>query len=243
MRVLKQTGRYTIIDDFLEPRDFDLVLEYAARSDYARNPRWIKPWDLSEEMPWQTGETVHTRGKALHPDDPRRAYPTGTAVDLVIKAILASDFYKESVPGSYVTARNYLHPQGSGLDWHDDGGRFSGAYSFYAHHRWHVSWGGELMIVEDPVGREPLPARRHMTGGRVETVEASWNVLHKEDLSEMLMERTTSTEFVFPKPNRIVFLKRGVWHKVAPVKTNAPFARCAIAGFFLGDDDDVQFWR
>jgi len=88
-----------------------------------------------------------------------------------------------------------------------------------------------------------MPARRHMTGGRVETIEASWNVLHKEDLSEMLMERTTSTEFVFPKPNRIVFLKRGVWYKVAPVKANAPFARCAIAGFFLGDDDDVQFWR
>jgi len=243
MRVLKRTDRYTIVDDFLEPRDFELVLEYVARSDYARNPRWLKPWDLADEMPWQTGETVHTRGQAMHPDDPRRAYPTGTAVDLVIKRILASDFYQESVPTTYVTARTYLHPQGAGLDWHDDGGRFSGAFTFYAHHRWHASWGGELLIVEDPIGRDPLPDRRHMTEGRVETVRASWNVLHKEDLSDMLLARATSTEFVFAKPNRIVFLKRGIWHKVAPVKHNAPFARCAIAGFFLGDDDDLQFWR
>lgn len=243
MHVVKQTAQYTIIDDFLEPADFELMLEYVARNDYARNPRWIKPWDLADEMPWQTGETVHTRGKRLHPDDPRRAYPTGSAVDRLIERILESAFYREAVPGTYVTARTYLHPQGSGLDWHDDGGRFAGAYTYYAHPRWHASWGGELLIVEDPIGREPLPERRHMEKGRVETVRGSWNVLHKEDLSEMLMARATSTEFVFARPNRIVFLRRGLWHKVATVKHHAPFARCAVAGFFLGDDDNVQFWR
>jgi len=38
MRVLKRTDRSTIVDHFLKPRDFELVPEYAARSDYARNP-------------------------------------------------------------------------------------------------------------------------------------------------------------------------------------------------------------
>ena len=243
MKVLKSTEQYVVIDDFLEPGDFELMLEYVARNDYARNPRWIKPWDLADEMPWQNGETVYTRGKRMRADDPRRAYPTGSALDRLLEAILASAFYRDAVADCYITARTYLHPQGSGLDWHDDGGRFAGAYSFYAHPRWHVSWGGELMIVEDSIGREPLPDRRHLVDGRVETIKGSWNVLHKEDLSEMLMARTTSTEFVFPRPNRIVFLRRGIWHKVAPVKHHAPFARCAIAGFFLGDDDNVQFWR
>ena len=67
MRVLKQTDRYVILDDVLPPEQFELMVEYAARNDYARNPRWIKPWDLGDEMPWQTGETVYTRGKALNP--------------------------------------------------------------------------------------------------------------------------------------------------------------------------------
>ena len=78
MRVTKQTDRYVILDDVLPPEQFELMVEYAARNDYARNPRWIKPWDLADEMPWQTGETVYTRGKALHAQDPRKAYPTGT---------------------------------------------------------------------------------------------------------------------------------------------------------------------
>ena len=61
MRVVKQTDRYVILDDVLPPEQFELMLEYAARADYARNPRWIKPWDLGDEMPWQTGETVYTK--------------------------------------------------------------------------------------------------------------------------------------------------------------------------------------
>jgi hypothetical protein len=243
MHVVKMTDVYTIIDDFLPSDQFALLLEYVARADYARNPRWIKPWDLSDAMPWQTGEIVYTRGKALHREDPRRAYPTGMAIDHLFATILASDFYRTRVPDRYVTARTYLHPQGSGLDWHDDGGRFDGAYSFYAHERWHASWGGELMIVEDDIGRSSLPEKRHMQHGKVEVVREQWNVIHKQDLSAMLLERATATEFVFPKPNRIVFLRRGTWHKVNVVKSNAPFARCALAGFFLGDADQSSFWR
>ncbi len=243
MKVLKATDRYTVIDDFLPAEEFELLLEYAARNDYARNPKWIKPWDLADEMPWQTGETVYTRGKHLGPDDPRRSFPTGMAVDLLLKRILASDFYRTRVPDSYVTARTYLHPPGSGLDWHDDGGRFAGAYTFYVHPRWHASWGGELLLIEDDIGRGPLPDKRHMVGGKVETEKGAWNVLHKDDLSAMLFERATATEFVFAKPNRIVFVTRGLWHKISLVKQNAPFPRTAVAGFFLTEADQTPFWR
>ena len=99
------------------------------------------------------------------------------------------------------------------------------------------------MIVEDVLGRSLLPEKRHMRDGRVETVKETWDVLTKDDLSELLMNGTTSTEFVFAKPNRLVFMLGGVWHRVNVVKRNAPFARAAIAGFFLGDDDQQSFWR
>ena len=206
MRVLKQTDRYVMLDDVLSPEQFALMLEYAARSDYARNPRWIKPWDLGDEMPWQTGETVYTRGKALGPQDPRKAYPTG-------------------------------------LDWHDDEGRFAGAYTYYVHPRWHAPWGGELMIIEDVLGRSLLPAKRRMRNGRVEMVKETWDVLAKDDLSQMLMDGASSTEFVFAKPNRMVMMVGGVWHRVNVVKRNAPFPRASIAGFFLPESDDTPFWR
>jgi hypothetical protein len=57
------------------------------------------------------------------------------------------------------------------------------------------------------------------------------------------MDGATSTEFVFAKPNRMVMMVGGVWHRVNVVKRNAPFPRAAIAGFFLGEQDDTPFWR
>jgi hypothetical protein len=91
--------------------------------------------------------------------------------------------------------------------------------------------------------RSRLPEKRHMREGRVETVRETWDVLTKDDLSEMLMNGATSTEFVFAKPNRLVFMRGGVWHRVNVVKRNAAFARAAIAGFFLPESDDTPFWR
>jgi Rps23 Pro-64 3,4-dihydroxylase Tpa1-like proline 4-hydroxylase len=82
-----------------------------------------------------------------------------------------------------------------------------------------------------------------MRDGRVETVTGTWDVLTKDDLSQLLLDGATSTEFVFPKPNRLVLLRRGVWHRVNVVKRNAAFARAAIAGFFLPESDDTPFWR
>jgi hypothetical protein len=82
-----------------------------------------------------------------------------------------------------------------------------------------------------------------MREGRVDTVRETWDVLVKDDLSQMLMDGATSTEFVFAKPNRMVFMTGGVWHRVNVVKRNAPFPRAAIAGFFLTEEDDTPFWR
>jgi len=99
------------------------------------------------------------------------------------------------------------------------------------------------MIIEDVLARSLLPEKRHMRNGRVETVKETWDVLAKEDLSQLLMNGATSTEFVFAKPNRLVLMVGGVWHRVNVVKRNAPFPRAAIAGFFLGESDDTPFWR
>lgn len=242
MDVVKQTDRLIVLDDFLPEQDFQLMVQYAQKGDYARNPRWIKPWDLGDEMPWQTGETVYTHGLEMRADDPRKAYPTGMAVDLMFDRLLGTKFVRQHLADTFVTARTYLHPPESGLDWHDDEGRFAGAYSYYVHPRWHASWGGELMVIEDEISRALLPDKQQMTGGEVRTVAATWDVIDKEDLSTTLMTHAKNTGFVFPRPNRLVIMRGGLWHKVAVVKRNAPIARCAVAGFFLPRDDDTPFW-
>jgi len=125
----------------------------------------------------------------------------------------------------------------------DDEGRFAGVYAYHVQPRWHASWGGELMIVEAVLGRLLLSEKRHMREGRVETIKETWDVLAKDDLSQLLMDAATSTEFVFAKPNRLVVMVGGVWHRVNVVKRNAPLPRTAIAGFLLGENDDTPCWR
>lgn len=236
MRVVKETDRYIILDDFLSGRDFALMLEYTQLNDYARNPKWVKPWDLADRPPWQSGETIYHPHKKLPPGDPRRQYPTGTAIDLLFERILETKFYRQHFKPtcSSVTARSYLHQQGASLDWHSDAGRFAGAYAFYCHPRWHACWGGELMLVEDDIPEDLLPEKQVMEDGEIQR-RKNWNVIHKDDLSALLFERTTGTEFVFPIPNRMIMLRRGMWHKINLVKNQAPMARCSVAGFFLPD--------
>jgi hypothetical protein len=236
VRVVKETDQYIILDQFLGDRDFSLMLEYTQLNDYARNPKWVKPWDLADRPPWQSGETVYHPVRRLPPGDPRRQYPTGTAIDLLLETLIETRFYRTRFKPtcSAVTARSYLHPQGASLDWHNDAGRFAGAYAFYCHPRWHASWGGELMLVEDDIPDDLLPEKEIMENGDIVT-RRNWNVIHKDDLSELLFARTTSTEFIFPVPNRMVIMRRGLWHKIGLVKNQAPLARCSVAGFFLPD--------
>lgn len=237
MRVLKETDAYIVLDDFLEERDFRLILEYTQLNDYARNPKWVKPWDLADRPPWQSGETVYHPEKRLPPGDPRSQYPTGTALDRLIERIIGTKFYRDHFKRDCksMTARSYLHEQGASLDWHNDAGRFAGAYAFYCHPRWHASWGGELLLIEDDIPDELLPEKEIMEEGRI-VRRRNWNVIHKDDLSDLLFQRTTRTEFFFPVPNRILMMKRGLWHKINLVKNQAPMARCSIAGFFLPDN-------
>ena len=237
MHVVKETENYIVLDDFLEDRDFRLMLEYMQLNDYARNPKWIKPWDLADRPPWQSGETVHHPHKRLPPGDPRRQYPTGTAIDRLFERILGAKFYRENFKERCpaMTARSYLHEQGASLDWHNDAGRFAGAYAFYCHPRWHACWGGELLLIEDHIPDELLPEKEIMEDGEIRR-RRNWNVIHKDDLSDLLFSRATHTEFIFPVQKRMVMMRRGLWHKINLVKNQAPMARCSVAGFFLPED-------
>ena len=96
MKVVRESDHYIILDDFLDERSFGLIHEYTMMNDYARNPKWMKPWDLADTMPWQSGETVSHPTKRLDAGDPRRQYPTGTAVDNFVEKVINTKFYRQN---------------------------------------------------------------------------------------------------------------------------------------------------
>lgn len=222
MKVVRETDGYIVLDDFLAADAFDLLWEFVQSSRYYRDPEWHRSWDIVDLPPW--------RSETHRCDGPNR---TGFALDLFWENILSSKFYRKNFNCPF-NSESYLHPPGSSLDWHHDAEAYVGAYAYYTHKHWHASWGGELMVIEDRLPLSDLPDRRHMENGEVVTVKGFSDSIHRQDLSALLMNGTTSAQFVFPKPNRMVMMKGGHWHKVSLVKSNAPTPRCSIAGFFLG---------
>jgi len=122
-------------------------------------------------MPWQTGETVYTRGKALHAQDPRKAYPTGMAVDLLIRKILDSKFYRERVPDHLRHRAHLPAPAGLGAGLARRRGPLRRGLHVLRAPALACLVGGELLIIEDVLGRRLLPEKRHMRNGHVETIQ------------------------------------------------------------------------
>src|SRR5260370_40005515 len=78
-------------------------------------------------------------------------YPSRTALDPLLKAVVDNASKWEKWVGESsrdwvsVIARPYVHPMSTSLSWHRDSySATSGAFVFYAHLEWNMSWGGEL---------------------------------------------------------------------------------------------------
>jgi hypothetical protein len=162
------------------------------------------------------------------------AHPTHTPIDLVIDAIVAME--KELRPWlgargegwAVLGASAAVSPPGTGMPWHRDAPHFAGSYAFYAHPRWNVEWGGELLLSDDLSIGEETGIYFHRVAG-----EAAPSHLDNEDASALLMARGLGS-FVAPKPNRLVVIRGGTPHAVAKVRAAAGrAARCSVNGFFV----------
>ena len=213
---------FTIIDDFLDEEDWSALWTEFQFAELNPVSRTVGAWKLADGVPLGGNEIVTPPRdeELLHkPEEPQR-YPSNTAIDAVITALLAeSETYSEIVGDDWarISARAYVYAQGSALSWHrDDSELFTGAFIYYAHPHWNAHWGGELLLAEDTDADLPI------MGHRFET----------EAFSEALLENGAG-RYVMPKPNRLVILG-GAPHAVAPVSAAAGSnVRASVSGFFL----------
>ncbi|HPF13391.1 MAG: 2OG-Fe(II) oxygenase [Planctomycetes bacterium] len=211
-----------VLDDFLDEEEWTELWTAFQYMELHPVARTAGAWKLEDGTPLGGQEIVTPmRDDPLVPDpeNPWR-YPSGTALDLVLSALLAeSASYAELIGDDWrkVSARPYVYPARTGLSWHrDDSELYAGAYIYYAHPVWDAHWGGELLVAEEVADDLPIMAHRFETGS----------------YSEALLERGMG-RFVMPKPNRLVILA-GAPHAVAPVSPAAGHnIRASVSGFFL----------
>jgi hypothetical protein len=113
----------------------------------------------------------------------------------------------------FVNFAPWVYPPGSGLSLHADEPGGAGSYIYFAHPEWRPHWGGILCVLDrdTPSCGDILPwlddreeARRALSPGH--------------------------GLFIFPKPNRLVFMAADALHFVTKVEGAN---RISIAGFFV----------
>jgi hypothetical protein len=212
------TDDVVVMDDVLSTSDFDAVRRQLADGRYesvhARG--WDKSWRLRDGMPLRGGAVYYDPAAATNGSGAR--YPTSTVIDHLIdlvRGVTAQHPHVAGLEGAEWVAIflcPWLYPAGSALSLHRDGGIYSGAFTYFAHSRWRVQWGGELLVVEPPFDGSPSPS--------------AW-------MDDDTPQPSIAT-CVFPRPNRLVLVGPDRPHIIGRVDASAgDHIRTSLAGFFL----------
>lgn len=199
---------FEVIDDLLPPAEFEALWRSVQQLRYETGGEWNKLWSLGDPMPAVSASTSSF-------DRPLGDGLDGL-VDAVRERMCASALF--DVPWAELLARVYLQPRGSRLGAHGDS-RFAGSAVFYAHPQWQPDWGGELLFPQMPPHDDGVaagPLDGPLADGRQRAREA----------------RHGAGRFVAARPNRLVLIRSGVWHRTQRVDADAGgHLRCAVAVF------------
>jgi 2OG-Fe(II) oxygenase superfamily len=220
-----------VTDCALPEPGFEALCREVAHGDYrfVHTQKWDKAFRLWDGHPLR-GESVYY--------DPQRVfgwkgatYPTSTSVDLLVDEVRQmSREYPDivGVEGADWVAlylSPWLYPVGSALTLHRDAERYSGSFTFFAHSRWSVHWGGELLVSPGVTAAQAM-----QTQSGAHDTDEPWM---SEDGYDAADDNGIAI-CVSPKPNRLVLLGADRPHRVTRVDQNAGMrVRASIAGFFL----------
>ena len=189
----------------------------SARYESVHARGWDHAWRLGDGSPLR-GSGVYYDPQGTRPTA-RARYPTASVVDEFIDTLRALTAEHPEVVGTEgvdwaaVFLSPWLYPVGSALSLHRDGGGYSGAFTFFAHPRWGVHWGGELLLLDEGADVAPLGTTGWMVDDQADSGVATC---------------------VFPRPNRLVLVGPKRPHMISRVDVNAgDHVRTTLAGFFL----------
>jgi hypothetical protein len=254
MKLVSSSRVARVYDDVLSPQEFEALWRFVQRDDYEliHKRTWNKTWRLNDGLPLQGWSEYY--GNVTGTDDPDNpafwrdtrhgAYPSRTAMDYVLRAVIAEAPAIADLIGAEgrdwrgFAGKTFLYPAGSGISWHVDAHGYTGAFAYYAHPIWNSQWGGELMVADESMLGRSL-GKPFKKIGRVgdqlvsQGTEEIYGHLDNAFESERLFEVGVG-QYIFPKPNRLVILAGGIPHMVHRVTASAgDHVRCSVAGFFV----------
>jgi hypothetical protein len=242
MREIFSSDQVAVFDDVLPKRAFAAVWRYVQNEEYrhVHQDGVEGVFRIGDGNPLVGRRAVYAGPERGLPASVTAASSKADGADLVFPSTLAVDHVIRRVLGqapklarwigragrdwSFLTAAASVYPQGTGLSWHRDGSRYTGAYIFYAHREWNVTWGGELLVADETTKSDFYDELR-----RDATVHQFDNQAENRYLLNVGMGL-----YLMPKPNRLVVIAGGNAHAIAQVNRSAGNrVRASIAGFFF----------
>lgn len=259
MDCVLKTEQCAVYDNVLEPAELQELWKYMQMAEYqsVHNQGWEKVWRLHDgevmKGPLISCSVVEDP-EYFEPVDKLEAlhYPTQTIVDkLLEKTIARADAHPDLVgtrgtDWTRMTATPHLYPIGSGLSWHTDAGSYSGAFTFYCNPEWNILNGGELLISNADTSNieKQLPniVVFEVEGNEIKSLQKQTIKPYIDNQFEnsLLMDSGIGL-YITTKPNRLVLIKEGVYHRVNPVSTAAgSIPRASVSGFFIKNQQEPK---
>ena len=219
MRPTFAQTNFAIFDDFLPERDWIDVWAFFQRAALKPVAPSIGAWRVQDGQPLASERMAWLReDPRCLPEQPDAPAPVGGFVRQLSAVRPALDPW---IGGGLAMASGhaYVYPAGTSLRWHLDGDGRTGAFIYYAHPRWNIEWGGELLIADLDADKVPASYR-----------------FDNEDLNEFVLGQGRG-HFVMPRPNRLVVTGNAP-HAVRPISPCAGSnVRASLQGFFMREAD------
>lgn len=227
-RLAAQTKTYAIFDNFLPEKDFfslcdSIEMEHTVQD---RRSPFTGRVELKNDCVMTRTSVKASSNAGIMEYDPmgHRYYPTGRELDRFIGKLMESAASFEEFIGrknqcwDRLLINTFVYPAGAGFVWHRDDRTYTGTCIFFAHTHWNVAWGGEVFLFdEDFEPKENTPFQ--CFPGR-------------PDKEDMLNKGICLC--VMPKPNRLILMKQGVYHRVNRVDADAgESTRVSLTGSFI----------
>lgn len=220
MTVVQHGSRYAVIDDFLSPDALSNLRDFAASKTYL-------PIDSVIDAETD-GTAMRSRGGLVGVHEALGSTSVDVALECVRQSALRHPEIYGHAPGDWavMSFAFWQYAAGIRLGWHNDAGNArTGEYILYLHDEWRPSWGGELVILDEP---QQLDLSHTSIKERSRAIESAVAAS-----SHMLTA-------IFPRPNRLVLVRAGTCHYINRVDKAAGSAkRISMTGFVSRPEANV----
>ena len=247
MNIRHETPEFMVVDDFLSPDAAEQMWRWFQYAPFFSNDArgQYGAWRLDDGRVLR-GPDIYYGDIAGRVADVKRgsfAYPTRTAIDLLVAAFVAAEplvaklIGKQGPDWRTMALAPRLYERGSSLYWHRDSPSVvTGSSTYYGHPEWNIQWGGELFIADpssrsipEDYGPTFMGPKEVMGKGLVQLSSH----LDNREANSTLMEAGVGS-FVAPKPNRLVVMKTGNPHMINKVQPAAgDHVRASVTMFFI----------